>query len=550
MPGNPGCFDGAYTFDLCCDTAAHGPQGNTECWLGDFTFGRCCGLLDPPAQDPAAEGPAWTSAECWAGPEALLRASGIPGAQAALTSLDALEGFCCGLQHNPLCWSDRAELLVRDGATDEPLGFTEQYARCCFARAQRLIRGEEMAPAWMERGIEQDIGPWRHRGVLHTAALDALEASLGENNRSLFCRFRLHASGAIEHCDFTESAFGTLLQTVNKVLHVLRELAPLPPADFFVHADEALCMDWAGSGAGFELPVPVLAQAKPRSGCPAGLLMPWWATLSLDWSRRTAGQVMSQGLEVPWGRRAATLFWRGSDTGCLLPGGCAAPSAQGPTVCSCSDWNLHTWPRFPRAKLALLSATYRAVDAKFTKDSVHAECRPAYLQSDLHVDQLVPPSGHLEYKYLMYVDGSSFSDRMYWLLLTGAVVMRQTSQLQVWLDPGLRPHSHFLPVQEDLGDLVDVLEWARGHDPECEGIAAEARRFARSDLSLDASLFYIHRLLGAYAGLFGPRGAEGRPPAARPPPPLEMLLRRKDNREVNGTEVARANAQRLRYSRW
>ncbi|CAK0839028.1 unnamed protein product [Prorocentrum cordatum] len=478
MPGNPGCFDGAYTFDLCCDTAAHGPQGNTECWLGDFTFGRCCGLLDPPAQDPAAEGPAWTSAECWAGPEALLRASGIPGAQAALTSLDALEGFCCGLQHNPLCWSDRAELLVRDGATDEPLGFTEQYARCCFARAQR---------------------------------------------------------GAIEHCDFTESAFGTLLQTVNKVLHVLRELAPLPPADFFVHADEALCMDWAGSGAGFELPVPVLAQAKPRSGCPAGLLMlravtaagmvrmksctsanhrapgcpemPWWATLSLDWSRRTAGQVMSQGLEVPWGRRAATLFWRGSDTGCLLPGGCAAPSAPGPTVCSCSDW----------------SATYRAVDAKFTKDSVHAECRPAYLQSDLHVDQLVPPSGHLEYKYLMYVDVFSSS-----IVVLGSHVLAvadggcgDAPDLAASGVAGSRPappRALLARAGGDLGDLVDVLEWARGHDLECEGIAAEARRFARSELSLDASLFYIHRLLGAYAGLFGPRGAEGRPPAARPPP--------------------------------
>eukprot|EP00747_Dinoflagellata_sp_TGD_P053900 gnl/TRDRNA2_/TRDRNA2_148718_c1_seq2.p1 gnl/TRDRNA2_/TRDRNA2_148718_c1~~gnl/TRDRNA2_/TRDRNA2_148718_c1_seq2.p1 ORF type:complete len:555 (+),score=68.77 gnl/TRDRNA2_/TRDRNA2_148718_c1_seq2:96-1760(+) len=496
------CFGDGFTFDLCC-ASAHGPGGNPECWDELYTFERCCVPVDMEYTNPT----------CWAEPAARLAAEGPQRVKSFLRDEESLVKFCCSMRHNEFCWGRGPDTFMQSDS-DEPLGFTEQYIRCCFPQLHDLL-AEGVIPAWMANGIREDLEPWQSQaGNLQTADLDAFEASLDAGNRSLFCRFRVDARGRISHCDFGESRYYVLLEALDTALHVLRSLAPLPQLDFFVNTDEAFCLEFGANpgkrpASHFNLPVPILAQAKPRTGCESALLMPWWAFLTLDWARRYAASVGMQSLEIPWESRVSKLFWRGSDTGCLLPGGCSRQvrgRRGGTGGCRCTPWNADTWPRFPRSKLVLLSGTYRAVDAKFTKDVVHADCAQVYNRSGFKINSIVPPRDHLIYKYLMYVDGTSFSDRLCWLLYSGAAVFRPLSPLRVWLDAGLQPYDHFVPVAEDLGDLVDAVEWARTNDLALETIAAQARQFALSELSVDASLYYLYRLLRAYAGLFERQG--------------------------------------------
>ncbi|CAK0887263.1 unnamed protein product, partial [Prorocentrum cordatum] len=79
---------------------------------------------------------------------------------------------------------------------------------------------------------------------------------------------------------------------------------------------------------------------------------------------------------------------------------------------------------------------------------------------------------HSRFRYLISTDGSTIDDtRVYWMLSTGSLVFKQITPLLPYGVPGLEPWVHFVPVREDLGDLVAKVRWARQNDPACRGMA-------------------------------------------------------------------------------
>ena len=63
----------------------------------------------------------------------------------------------------------------------------------------------------------------------------------------------------------------------------------------------------------------------------------------------------------------------------------------------------------------------------------------------------------------------------------------------------LEPWVHYVPVRYDLGDVVERLLWLREHDDEARLIARNAKAFAMRYLSCNAIVYYVDRLLRAYA---------------------------------------------------
>ncbi|CAJ1368843.1 unnamed protein product, partial [Effrenium voratum] len=371
----------------------------------------------------------------------------------------------------------------------ESLGFTQRHVDCCFPE----LKGAKQ-PAWMKKQIDQDFRQWQDQ-VFSGESLTEQEAQWSDSGTSAeLCRFSIRKSG-IFHCDFGVSRFYSLLNTMLIALHILHVMFGLPEMDFLVHTSE-----YYGVGSPVNLSVPVLVQAQP-AGC-RGILIPWWAFLQWDWTRRYRDR-LEEAASKPWPERRETLFWRGSDTGCL------APSNDSTSSCGlrCTEWTPSTWPLFPRSKLVLASSLFPGrIDALFTKDTVHRDCQEVYATSGLWIDQIIAPEAHVHHKYLAYADGSSFSDRLYWLLLTGSLVFKAmlsappcaaetSSRLHVWLDGGLLPWDHYVPVREDLADLLDRLDWAKQNDEQSARIAAEAGKFARSSLTLEGSLLYLYQVL-------------------------------------------------------
>lgn len=491
--GNPLCWRGEFTFELCCGAVGK-PVGNPSCWDGTHTFESCCL-------------PGVYEASCWKDARQQLGlASPTMAGDPRFANDMNLARFCCqpGHQIAGLCWGDTIP-RTRPGGGE--LSFTRRLVQCCFPRL-RYLQSRDSVPGWMRAQLNKDFSPWEHAGPpLQVADLDRFEELASEKGfGDKFCRFRIRKSGIV-HCDFERMGYPHLLETLHDALHVLRLLSALPDMDFLVSVDELLCVDWHHTATPrLNDSVPVLAQAQPE-GCGA-ILMPWWAFMQMGWTRNLAARIAKASAMHPWKDKVRRLFWRGSDTGCIVPGSCMpVPKSTGgqEVICRCQSWTQHSWLLFPRSKLVLSSILLPdQVDAKFTKDVVHEDLTKTFDDTSLKVNEIVAPEEHVQFKYLMYVDGSSFSDRLYWLLLTGSLVFRAASQINVWLDSGLHPWEHYIPVKEGLTDLNVQVEWARSADDHAASISMGANRFASEHLSLDASLFYLQLVLQRLAVLVPP----------------------------------------------
>lgn len=115
------------------------------------------------------------------------------------------------------------------------------------------------------------------------------------------------------------------------------------------------------------------------------------------------------------------------------------------------------------------------------------------------------PNEPLFYKYVIstHGPGSQWSNRFRSLLTSGAVVFKQESALKEFWEEDLVPFKHYIPVQEDMSDLIEMLEWAKDNDQESKAIAKAALRFVQENLSAERVTCYWARLLTGFGSVMG-----------------------------------------------
>ena len=85
----------------------------------------------------------------------------------------------------------------------------------------------------------------------------------------------------------------------------------------------------------------------------------------------------------------------------------------------------------------------------------------------------------LLHRVLLDVDGHVRTwEAWAWKMLSGSVVVSQSSPWQTRFTAEFEPGVHYLPSREDFQDLEAVLRWCRGHWSEAREIALRARRRA------------------------------------------------------------------------
>ena len=90
--------------------------------------------------------------------------------------------------------------------------------------------------------------------------------------------------------------------------------------------------------------------------------------------------------------------------------------------------------------------------------------------------------------YLLDVQGKGYSSRLKLLLFSGRCVFIASRPWQEYYSAGLVPWRHYVPVKEDLSDLLQVLDWADTHPDEVSAIARASQAFARLHLTKDAAM--------------------------------------------------------------
>ncbi|KAJ7910582.1 glycosyl transferase family 90-domain-containing protein [Mycena leptocephala] len=116
------------------------------------------------------------------------------------------------------------------------------------------------------------------------------------------------------------------------------------------------------------------------------------------------------------------------------------------------------------------------------------------------VEKKAPREEVYMYKYLLDVDGNTFSGRYAALLKSGSLVFKSTA-FQEFFSDWIRPYEHYIPVKLDLSDLVDRLKWAMENEEEARAIQDRGMWFARRVLTDAQNNCYFAALLLEWARL-------------------------------------------------
>lgn len=323
-------------------------------------------------------------------------------------------------------------------------------------------------PAWMLKQIRADL--CAYSSGITKQMIDAGFSGKRIEEFSLV-RFTIqdgHITFAHDEKHYDSRHFKELLSCIKKV----NEHIPLPDVDFIVSLEDGF---EGNPGLG-----PCFVFAK-RADVSSLILIPDIKALAGYGKLR---KIIPQANEkFPWENKWAKSFWRGSTTGGYS--------------------TLAGWDHLARAKLVLLSLIHpEKVDARFTGVVQCDPEVPILMKAKGLMSKIVAKADHLKFKYLVDVDGNSCSyERYFWLLLSNSLVLKQmTSNIQ-WYYSALEPYKHFVPLKEDLSDLLDQIEWAKSHDLEARMIAEEATQFVKDNLGPEDTALYLYHLLKEYARL-------------------------------------------------
>jgi hypothetical protein len=321
-------------------------------------------------------------------------------------------------------------------------------------------------PEWMMSQIHEDLSTYEQTGI-SKQTIDPFFFSKHMDSLNLI-RFTIkdrHVSFALSQKNLEHRQFRHILAAIEK----LNELAPLPDVDFIMSLEDGFSED---------LGAPLFVYGK-SSAARSLVLMPDFKALTGYPGLR---QTITEGnYKWPWAQKVDKAFWRGATSGGWL--------------------TLNNWDQLARVKLTLLGHAHPDKLDAFIHEVVQCDPQvPALLRNHGLVGNKVSQANHLKYKYLVDVDGNSCSfERYFWVLLSNSVVLKQITPNIQWYYKGLRPYEHFIPVKEDLSDLMEKILWAQTHDKEAKQIAENATTFVNNELSIEDVFVYMTHLLRHYA---------------------------------------------------
>lgn len=109
----------------------------------------------------------------------------------------------------------------------------------------------------------------------------------------------------------------------------------------------------------------------------------------------------------------------------------------------------------------------------------------------------------MKYKYILDIDGNSVSwTRLPFIMIGGAVPLRPESEFKQWFHGDIKPYVHYVPIKDDLSDLVEQIEWLRQNDDKAREIQENGLAFAKKHFKSTALDKAIITTLQQYEELY------------------------------------------------
>ena len=179
-------------------------------------------------------------------------------------------------------------------------------------------------------------------------------------------------------------------------------------------------------------------------------------------------RAVADSRNVQWANRSSAIRWRGSTTG-QGRYEFSRRAKTDPTVSA-------------RLRMLMFARDIEKFDAAFVS-SVGQPWLERVLDHHGYFGKTIPEADWINDKFAIDIDGqtntwSNFLGRLH----LGCCVLKVASQhgYRQWYYDRIKPWEHFVPVQADMTDLAEKVDWVRSHDREAEEIARRGQSLARS----------------------------------------------------------------------
>lgn len=343
--------------------------------------------------------------------------------------------------------------------------------------AQEIAQG---CPHWMEKQIEEDLAYFSS----HPFSLKEMDALLRAKPFLYFVKVIIKDNKIrIDHPSqdqklLSQQELEGIHYRLSSFIEALNELSQctlLPDTEFLISLHDSF---------GGNEEVPIFAMVKQKDAKKV-ILVPDYDALKARYQVLNHHDITTY--IIPWDKKLAKLIWRGS----------TAQHGYNDVTGIIHKNNLD---QFSRIFLCHLSQQFpHLVDAKFTFYAQGAEHIPELQQ---YKGKWISYERQLEYKYHLIVDGNTSAySASGWKLFTNSLIFKADSPWIQWYYNAMIPYVHYIPVREDLTDLVDKIYWAKSHDEAAQIMAHNVREFALTRITKEKNYIYLYFLLKKYSEL-------------------------------------------------
>lgn len=319
--------------------------------------------------------------------------------------------------------------------------------------------------------IEKDLRPFPE------VTLEALDQTFARTE-PVFDRYRIFKNKLYKYAPSggEVSSRDNLFERALKTLLLFKKV---PNVDFIYCPMDGLPEAYMPEGFYFATPqAPIFAKARLKLA-PHIILIPDQFSLSRDWFD-VSKEILALNGKIAWADKKQMAMWRGGFTDIGAPNGSMVAHFR-----SC-----------PRYKICKMSQEFVDAGLQWSESKE----MDALLAQEGAMKNGASKWEHLQFKYLPVLDGHMCTYPGYqWRLLSDSVAFKQESDQEQWFYAALKPYEHYVPIKNDLEDLIEKIEWAKTHDVEVQKMVQNARVFAQNHLLLEDNYLYLYLALQKYA---------------------------------------------------
>jgi hypothetical protein len=116
-------------------------------------------------------------------------------------------------------------------------------------------------------------------------------------------------------------------------------------------------------------------------------------------------------------------------------------------------------------------------------------------KSPNHISQ----EDQLKCKYLINIEGNDVSTALKWMMYSNSVVIMPKPTVASWfMEDCLEPYVHYVPLNDEIDNLDEIINWCKNNDNTCKEIAHNATIYTKSFLNISKENEIMNGILKQY----------------------------------------------------